>query len=142
MYAPLYHSLAELEARICNLEALARLNKRTAELFHSNALDSTPHSLSDNAFGSRIRSSHLQPRHGGSSASSRSSSSGVSALAEKIGSDGDDENDDDDDDDDGLSMFIGEDIDPMLTIESLGRRNIMMMDDDTLIGDFLDMETS
>lgn len=44
MYAALYHSLAELEARICNLEALARLNKRTNELFNNNAMEPSPRS--------------------------------------------------------------------------------------------------
>ena len=39
MHAPLYHSLAELEARICNLGALARLNERTNELFNNNAME-------------------------------------------------------------------------------------------------------
>jgi crooked neck len=37
-YAPLYHSLAELEARVGNVEELARLNKRTASIFNTNAL--------------------------------------------------------------------------------------------------------
>jgi len=44
MYAALYHSLAELEARICNLDALARLNKRTNELFNNNAMEPSPRS--------------------------------------------------------------------------------------------------
>jgi len=42
MYAPLYHSLAELEARICNLGALAKLNERTNELFNNNAMEPSP----------------------------------------------------------------------------------------------------
>ena len=42
MYAPLYHSLAELEARICNLDALAKLNERTNKLFNSNAMEPSP----------------------------------------------------------------------------------------------------
>lgn len=37
MYAPLYHSLAELEARVGNVEELARLNKRTASIFSTTA---------------------------------------------------------------------------------------------------------
>jgi tetratricopeptide (TPR) repeat protein len=36
-YAPLYHSLAELEARVFNVEALSRLNKRASSIFNSNA---------------------------------------------------------------------------------------------------------
>jgi len=36
--APLYHALAELEARVFNLEGLAKLNKRVSEIFNSNAL--------------------------------------------------------------------------------------------------------
>jgi Tfp pilus assembly protein PilF len=161
MYAPLYHSLAELEARICNLDALARLNKRTAELFHSNALESTPLPLLDEAFGSRIKSA--QPRQvdrGNSNAATTSSyqpSSRVTALSQQIGSDsynvdddGVDDLDDDDeydndkefgDDDNCLSLLVGDDIDPMLTLEGLGRRNIMMMDDeDSLVGDLLNVE--
>ena len=148
MYAPLYHSLAELEARICNLDALARLNKRTAELFHNNALDSTPLPLLDEAFGSRIKSS--QPRNKSKNVGSDSSeyypSSRVTALSQKIGSDStnDDssEGDGGGDDDDGLSLLVGDDIDPMSTLERLGRRNIMMMDDeDSLVGDLLDVES-
>ena len=42
MYAPLYHSLAELEARICNLDALAKLNERTNNLFNNNAMEPSP----------------------------------------------------------------------------------------------------
>merc|ERR1711937_407426 len=38
LHAPLYHSLAELEARVFNIEGLAKLNKRTAEIFSSDAM--------------------------------------------------------------------------------------------------------
>jgi len=37
--APLYHSLAELEASVFNLEGLARLNKRAATIFNNNAME-------------------------------------------------------------------------------------------------------
>mmetsp|Transcript_41690 Transcript_41690/g.100000 ORF Transcript_41690/g.100000 Transcript_41690/m.100000 type:complete len:1258 (+) Transcript_41690:115-3888(+) len=144
MYAPLYHSLAELEARICNLDALARLNKRTSELFHNNALDSTPLPLLDEAFGSRIKSS--QPRQEsqnvGSDTSAYYPSSRVTALSQKIGSDSTNDDSGGGDDDDGLSLLIGDDIDPMSTLEGLSRRNIMMMDDeDSLVGDLLSLES-
>lgn len=36
--APLYHSLAELEAKVFNLDGLAKLNKRAAAVFNTNAL--------------------------------------------------------------------------------------------------------
>mmetsp|Transcript_39221 Transcript_39221/g.42516 ORF Transcript_39221/g.42516 Transcript_39221/m.42516 type:complete len:499 (+) Transcript_39221:623-2119(+) len=36
LYAPLYHSLAELEAQLFNLAALSKLNKRTNALFTQN----------------------------------------------------------------------------------------------------------
>ena len=35
-YAPSYHSLAELEARICNIEGLSNLNKRASIIFSQN----------------------------------------------------------------------------------------------------------
>jgi Tfp pilus assembly protein PilF len=53
MYAPLFHSLAELEARICNVDGLARLNKRAAQLFNRNALEPAP--LSSVALGTKIK---------------------------------------------------------------------------------------
>ena len=55
MYAALYHSLAELEARICNLDALARLNKRTNELFNNNAMEPSP--LSYEALETKLKNS-------------------------------------------------------------------------------------
>jgi len=53
LYAPLYHSLAELEAMICNLDALAKLNKRTNELFNNNAMEPAPRM--DEALESKLR---------------------------------------------------------------------------------------
>lgn len=45
MHAPLYHSLAELEARVCNIQGLAELNKRAAQIFNNNALEPSPISM-------------------------------------------------------------------------------------------------
>ena len=73
MYAPLYHSLAELEARVFNLEALAKLNKKAAAFFNANALEPAPSSLE--AWGSKIRRAAGR-EHG--------LSPGVEALAERI----------------------------------------------------------
>lgn len=72
MYAPLYHSLAELEARIFNVEGLANLNKRAAALFNTNALES-PES-SQQAMGARFRQ-----------ARSNDVDERVSVLADKVG---------------------------------------------------------
>lgn len=44
LHAPLYHSLAELEARIFNVQGLANLNKRAAVIFTTNALEASPSS--------------------------------------------------------------------------------------------------
>lgn len=52
-YAPLYHSLAELEARVFNLEGLAKLNKRAAKIFSNNAME--PSASSSQVFGDRMR---------------------------------------------------------------------------------------
>merc|ERR1711957_739772 len=45
MHAPLYHSLAELEARVFNIEGMAQLHKRAAEIFNTNALEPPPASM-------------------------------------------------------------------------------------------------
>ena len=37
-HAPLYHSFAELEAMVFNIEGLAKLNKKAAQIFNTNAL--------------------------------------------------------------------------------------------------------
>lgn len=55
LHAPLYHSLAELEARVFNIQGLAELNKRAAKIFHNNALEPPP--ISMNLLGSKLRKS-------------------------------------------------------------------------------------
>jgi tetratricopeptide (TPR) repeat protein len=62
LYAPLYHSLAELEARIGNFEGLSKLNKRTNEIFkYDNALESVPRSQSYQALETKINATHNRP---------------------------------------------------------------------------------
>lgn len=73
LHAPLYHSLAELEARVFNIEGLAKLNKRAAEIFQSDA-NAPP---TDEALNAMRR----QMRHGRST----KMPDGITALAEKIG---------------------------------------------------------
>ena len=79
LHAPLYHSLAELEARLFNLDGLARLNKRAAEVFHANALDSPP--ASSQAWGNKIKMA--------SESGATKLPDGVAALAAKVGLDED-----------------------------------------------------
>lgn len=55
LHAPLYHSLAELEARVFNIQGLSELNKRAAQIFHNNALESPP--LAMNLLGNKLRKS-------------------------------------------------------------------------------------
>lgn len=75
LYAPLYHSLAELEARVFNIEGLAKLNKRTAEIFPSDAMAAPPSSSQRmQAWGKKIKQQGRIP-------------DGIAALAEKIGVD-------------------------------------------------------
>ncbi|KAL7527981.1 hypothetical protein ACHAXR_003317, partial [Thalassiosira sp. AJA248-18] len=77
LYAPLYHSLAELEALVFNIDGLAKLNKRTAEIFSSDATAPPPSSeIRMQAWGKTIKQGRSIP-------------SGVAALAEKIGVDSD-----------------------------------------------------
>ena len=71
LYAPLYHSLAELEARVFNVEGLSRLNQRASKLFNKNALEPAP--SSSQAFGTRIKAKRK-----------RSLPEGIAALADKI----------------------------------------------------------
>lgn len=98
LHALLYHSLAELEARVFNLDGLSRLKKRTSDLFNANALEPAP--SSSQAFGSKIRSKR-----------SRHLPSGIAALAEKIV----------DDVGDGSLFELGdiEKLDPISTLESM-----------------------
>jgi hypothetical protein len=71
LHAPLYHSLAELEARVFNVEGLSRLNQRASKIFNKNALEPAPYS--SQAFGTKMRAKRKKslPR-------------GITALAEKI----------------------------------------------------------
>lgn len=71
MCAPLYHSLAELEATVFNIEGLAKLNKRAASIFNTNALEPAP--SSSEIWGTKIRAGR-----------SRGVPSGVAALAQRI----------------------------------------------------------
>ena len=106
LYAPLYHSLAELEARVFNIEALAKLSTRIAELFPPDASASLTESSSSStqrmqAWGKKIRQQGI-PK-------------GIAALAEKIGVD-------DDGDGANTSLVAGgslDDVDPELLISSM-----------------------
>jgi hypothetical protein len=113
LHAPLYHSLAELEARVFNLEGLATLNKRAAKFFNNDAL--VPPPSSSEAWGTKIRSGRY-----------RNLPEGVAALAQKIV---DEEN----------SLWVGGDgykLDPMTTLDKLSAR---AMEDD-LISDLLGVD--
>ncbi len=98
LHAPLYHSLAELEARVCNLEGLSKLNRRASALFNSNVLE--PPKMSPEAFANKIRAK----RSGGLP-------KGIAALAEKIV----------DDDNDRFLLQVDNlgKIDPLSTLENL-----------------------
>eukprot|EP00536_Pseudo-nitzschia_multiseries_P006864 jgi/Psemu1/255731/estExt_Genewise1Plus.C_1510058 len=94
MHAPLYHSLAELEARICNLEALSRLNKRTNELFNNNVMEPAPRS--DEALEAKLRhrpvsSFFVDRSKQQNQQQSFPQRSRTGVLSEKIGSDDEDE---------------------------------------------------
>lgn len=71
IHAPLYHSLAELEARLFNVEGLAQLNKRALKIFNRNALEPAP--FSPPAYSASVRS-RTKP----------SLSRSIAVLAEKI----------------------------------------------------------
>ena len=94
MYAPLYHSLAELEARLFNVQGLAELNKRAAKLFNSNALISPP--LSSKAFSKKLRMGRAS-----------SVPDGVAALAQKVG--------------ESLEAEDNDDVEPSSTLETMTR---------------------
>ena len=89
LYAPLYHSLAELEARVCNLEGLSKLNKRASEVFNNNVL--VPPPSSTKAWGTKLKARR-----------SRTLPKGIAALAQKIV-------DDEDGSDDASILFHGGD---------------------------------
>lgn len=105
LYAPLYHSLAELEARVFNVEGLSRLNKLASKLFNKNALEPAP--SSSQAFGTRIKAKRK-----------RTLPHGIAALAEKIVSE------------DGKNGMLGFNtstpMDPIIAIDSMADN---MMDD-------------
>lgn len=98
LYAPLYHSLAELEALVCNIEGLARLNRKAAELFNGNVME--PPKSSTQAFATRLRAKR-----------SKNLPQGITALAEKIV----------EEDEEGILFQVDsmEKIDPSLTLEGL-----------------------
>lgn len=70
-HAPLYHSLAELEAMVFNLEGLAKLNKKAAAIFNKDAMTPSPSST-------QVWGYNIQKRR------SRNSPKGVASL-DKIG---------------------------------------------------------
>lgn len=70
-HAPLYHSLAELEARVFNVEGLSILHKRASAIFNTNALEPPPNS-------SELLSAKIQANR------SRTIPKGVAALAQRI----------------------------------------------------------
>ena len=80
MYAPLYHSLAELEARVGNVEELARLNKRTASIFSTNALLQAASKSTDTFNQSALNSRPVFLQNNPSSDVSQN----VAALAKRI----------------------------------------------------------
>lgn len=92
LHAPLYHSLAELEARLFNVDGLAKLNKRAAILFNSNAL--VPPPSSSKAFGKKLRMGRAN-----------SVPDGVAALAQKVG--------------ESLDAEDNVDLEPSSTLESM-----------------------
>lgn len=110
LHAPIYHSLAELEARVFNVEGLARLNRKAAEVFNSNALEPSP--SSSQAWGMRIRamrSSDVPKR--------------VAALAQKIV-----------EEDGAEDLSMEEDVDPFTALDSIG--DVFVEDD--FIGELLE----
>ncbi len=126
LHAPLYHSLAELEARVFNIQGLAELNKRAAEIFHTNALESPP--LSMNLLGSKLRKSAL---------SKKKIPNNITALVKKIDSisTSADSSEEDEDDEDQLinveTTIMG--LDPDMIIKKMN-----LLEDDVVTDLFLD----
>lgn len=112
LHAPLYHSLAELEARLFNVEGLAELNKRAAVLFNSNALIPPP--SSSKAFGKKIR---MMGR-------SNSVPDGVAALAQKVG--------------ESLDAEDSVDLEPSSTLETMTRLEDEMVKELFTVDNFSD----
>lgn len=72
LHAPLYHSLAELEARVFNLDGLAKLNRKAAAIFNTNATAGSQN-IGEETWGSKIKAER-----------SPSVPRGVVALAQRI----------------------------------------------------------
>jgi tetratricopeptide (TPR) repeat protein len=110
LHAPLYHSLAELEARVFNLKGLAVLNEKAAKLFNRDALASS--SSSSTALGRRIQMGR-----------SRGISREVSALSEVVGDSVDNDSEDTGGLDDVLGQFEDAAINEITHYETYAGRN-------------------
>ena len=108
LHAPTYHSLAELEARVFNVEGLAKLNRRAMAVFSTNAMQPTP---STQAWGTRLfnaqHSSEIPKR--------------VAILAQKIV------------EDEAGSPSPSDDLDPFAALERMSATLV----EDELVGDLL-----
>lgn len=113
LHAPTYHSLAELEARVFNVEGLAKLNKKAAEIFNNNAMQPNPSTTQ--AFGAKIRARR-----------DNEIPKGVAALAQKIV------------EDEESARLEQDDIDPFEALESMSAGLI----EDELVGDLLGKNNS
>ena len=100
-----------MEARVFNVEGLAKLNKKAAEIFSNNAMQQ-PNPSTTQAWGNNIRArkSNKIPK-------------GVAALAQKIV----------DDDDEARRQSEEDNVDPFAVLE---RMSASLIEDD-LVGDFL-----
>jgi len=116
LHAPTYHSLAELEARVFNVEGLAKLNRKAAAIFSHNVMQPNPSSTQ--ALGANL----LKFRH------SNEIPRGIKALAEKI------VEDEVASELEELSMMDKEDMDPFATFEQMMNANLI---EDELVGDML-----
>jgi len=87
-HAPLYHSLAELEAQVFNVEGLSKLNKRAAKVFKTSAFDRS--SFADEALSKKFAASGTSWGSKHSASSSRTKvTRQVAALAQRIVEDDD-----------------------------------------------------
>jgi len=109
-YAPLYHSLAELEARVFNVDGLAALHKRAAAIFNTNALE--PPATSSELLSAKIRANR-----------SRHVPKGVAALAQRIV------------DDDGISDLTSDGADPDASL--LDTMSASLLEEDGFVSDLL-----
>ena len=113
LHAPLYHSLAELEARVFNLEGLAKLNEKAAAIFNHDAMQQNPSTTQ--AWGAKIRARR-----------DNEIPKGVAALAEKIV-----------EDDEAERQQQGlDDEDPFEALESMSAG----LTADELVGELLDVQ--